>query len=371
MTSIFRRKGRKGWTLKYRDGSGVDRFRSFPTKDQAEDESHFVRQHPSSGEKILFKDYAQRWLASVALHVRPSTIHGYKWAMKTKAIPELGHVALRDLSRARIRELADRLLAAGLARHSVLGVVGTVRSCLQTAVDDGLLAANPATRQGRSRAFVRAINPAEQIKALDAGQLGKFLIASATEPDYALLFRLLALTGLRLGEALGLQWDDLDLAGRSALIRRGVSRNVVHPTKTGRSRNVDLALGLVEHLTAWDAKTKAIALQRGTPRAPWVFASRLGGTKDHKYAEAAFKRVLLRAALPPYHTPHDLRHTYASLQLQRGASAVYVQRQLGHATLSITTGLYGRWLPMGNSAAADALEAVVTGVAPSTSVKDA
>jgi len=50
--------------------------------------------------------------------------------------------------------------------------------------------------------------------------------------------------------------------------------------------------------------------------------------------------------LPRHFTPHCLRHTFASLLLQRGESPVYVQRQLGHASITLTVDTYGRWLPI-------------------------
>jgi Phage integrase family len=66
--------------------------------------------------------------------------------------------------------------------------------------------------------------------------------------------------------------------------------------------------------------------------------------------------VLKAAELPLHYTPHCLRHTFASLLLQQGVSPVYVQRQLGHASIQLTVDTYGKWLPMGNNAAVDALD---------------
>ena len=60
-------------------------------------------------------------------------------------------------------------------------------------------------------------------------------------------------------------------------------------------------------------------------------------------------------------TPHCLRRTYASLLLQQGESIVYVQRQLGHASIQLTVDTYGKWLPMGNKAAVDRLDYVTSG----------
>jgi hypothetical protein len=80
-------------------------------------------------------------------------------------------------------------------------------------------------------------------------------------------------------------------------------------------------------------------------------------------ARSRLRRVLKRAKLPEHFSPHCLRHTFASLLLQQGESPVYVQRQLGHASIKLTVDTYGKWLPMGNKAAVDRLDRV--GPAPS------
>src|SRR5713226_2474520 len=64
-------------------------------------------------------------------------------------------------------------------------------------------------------------------------------------------------------------------------------------------------------------------------------------------ARRAFNRLLKRADLPAHFSPHCLRHTFASVLLQQGESPVYVQRQLGHASIKLTVDTYGNWLPMG------------------------
>ena len=66
--------------------------------------------------------------------------------------------------------------------------------------------------------------------------------------------------------------------------------------------------------------------------------------------------MLGKANLPLHFHPHCLRHTFASLLLQQWESPVYVQRQLGHASIQLSVDAYGRWLPMGNKAAVDKLD---------------
>ena len=87
-----------------------------------------------------------------------------------------------------------------------------------------------------------------------------------------------------------------------------------------------------------------------------MFPSAAGTPLDHANVEKAFKRVLKAAELPLHYTPHGLRHSFASLLLQQGVSPAYVHRQLGHASIQLTVDTYGRWLPMGNKAAVDALD---------------
>ena len=89
---------------------------------------------------------------------------------------------------------------------------------------------------------------------------------------------------------------------------------------------------------------------------PWVFCTEAGTSLDKSKVRKVFARALKRADLPLHFSPHCLRHTFASLLLQQGESAVYVQRQLGHASIKLTVDTYGRWRPMGNKAAVDRLD---------------
>ena len=104
---------------------------------------------------------------------------------------------------------------------------------------------------------------------------------------------------------------------------------------------------------------KAETLRRGWAEVPlWVFCRQDGEPLDDSGVRKAMRRAL---NLSLHFSPHCLRHTYASLLLQQGESPAYVQRQLGHASIQLTVDTYGRWLPMGNKAAIDRLDAPVHG----------
>jgi hypothetical protein len=77
---------------------------------------------------------------------------------------------------------------------------------------------------------------------------------------------------------------------------------------------------------------------------------------NHSNVGKAFGRCLNAAGLPGHFTPHSLRHTYASLLLADGVSPAYVQEQLGHASIELTVGTYGRWLRKRAPGAVDRLD---------------
>jgi integrase len=89
---------------------------------------------------------------------------------------------------------------------------------------------------------------------------------------------------------------------------------------------------------------------------PWVFCNQAGMPLDGSRIRKGFAKVLDAAGLPPHFTPHCMRHTYASTLLAQGESPVYVQHQLGHASIRLTVDCYGAWLPRGNRAAVNRLD---------------
>ena len=194
-------------------------------------------------------------------------------------------------------------------------------------------------------------------------QLAAFL-AAAMPPDargedrrlYP-FFLLLARTGVRLGEAFALQWPDLDLAGREIRVARAFSHGRIDTPKSGHGRTVDMSRQLEAVLRHLHTERKAETLRRGWREMPlWVFCTTRGTMFNKGNVRRVFVRLLKRAGLPLHFSPHCLRHTFASLLLQQGESPVYVQRQLGHASIKLTVDTYGKWLPMGNKAAVDRLD---------------
>jgi integrase len=160
------------------------------------------------------------------------------------------------------------------------------------------------------------------------------------------LFLCLARTGLRVGEARGLQWPDLDFQGRKLHVQRAFSDDRLDTPKSGHGRVVDMSRELTDALRRLLSDRKTETLKRGWPEVPpWVFCTREGQSLPKKVIGRAFASALKVADLPAHFTPHGLRHTFASLLLAQGEAVQYVQEQLGHKSITLTVDTYGRWLP--------------------------
>ena len=142
------------------------------------------------------------------------------------------------------------------------------------------------------------------------------------------LFRVLAYTGLRLGEALALQWGDVDFAQRRLIVQRAVSGNVEGPTKGWQVRYVPLAD------PSRDALERLLARGDFTQREDYVFCGRLGGRLDASALRRRYHAARKAAGLRHVKL-HGLRHGAGSL-VARHTDAVFVQHFLGHAKLATT-----------------------------------
>src|SRR6266540_4210815 len=239
------------------------------------------------------------------------------------------------------------------------------------AIDDGVRLTNPAGSLGKKLNLVRSKETRqEEVKAFDGGQLSRFLGAALEKLGqlYPLFFTM-SRTGLRIGEALALQWGDLDFEAREVRVARAISNTgVIDTPKSGHGRTVDMSAAVRDVLQRHRAKLAEAWLKRKAERdeqgselpkgdmPPWCFPSDAWTPRDHSNVGKAFGRCLKAAGLPGHFTPHSLRHTYASLLLADSVSPAYVQAQLGHVSIELTVGTYGKWLRKRSPGAVDRLD---------------
>ena len=250
----------------------------------------------------------------------------------------------------------------GLDPRTVSYIHTIVHRAFRDAVRWGRLARNPADAADPPRVAYKS----GRVHAWDGGTLRAFLDACRTEKDPLYpLWVLLATTGLRRGEALGLRWADVDLdAGRLRVVQTVIqTRSTVSigEPKTDRGRrSMKLDHGTVDVLRALRHRTNQERLLTGPDFVDQglVFHQPDGGWLRPDAVSATFLRRAARHGMPRL-TVHGLRHTWATLALEQGIHPRVVQERLGHSTIAITLGIYSHVSPTLDDEAAETVAAVV------------
>lgn len=290
-------------------------------------------------------DYLGQWLEDQArLKVRPRTYECYALNVR-RLTPWIGHLRLDKLGPAHLEHCYAELLDGGLSARSVEQVHAVLRIALRRAVRLGLLNEAPTalvTPPRGTRHEMQILTP-EQVQTLLRVTAGHHL-----QP----LWLLLVTSGLRLGEATGLTWDNIDLDGGTLAVRhalqrqRGKGLQFVEP-KTNRSRRtVYLASGAVRALRQHRTRQQETYVCNGVP---WsedalVFSTQTARPLEPRNVRHSLRRALTAAELPLIRV-HDLRHTAASYLLSIGTHPKVVQELLGHSSVLLTLDTYSHVLP--------------------------
>jgi len=161
---------------------------------------------------------------------------------------------------------------------------------------------------------------------------------------------------MRPGEALALQWSDLNFTARKILVERAFSDGELGTTKTEGVRNVDMSQELALAITALYRKREVQVLKSGSGAvSDLVFINSAGNPIDISRVRKRFSRLLNEAGISG-HRLYDLRHTFATALLAKNAPITYVAAQLGHAKPTTTLQHYARWLPQADAGFVDRLD---------------
>ena len=190
-------------------------------------------------------------------------------------------------------------------------------------------------------------------------QTGQFLDAIADDELYA-LFHLVALRGLRRGEACGLRWEDVDLVRRTLTVAIQLTQSEgqieeSEPKSDAGNREIALDADTVDVLMRHRREQRKAQLRAG---AAWadsgrVFTRATGEWIPPNWLSDHFDRLVSRVGVPPIRL-HDLRHGAATIALAAGAEMKVVQDMLGHSSITLTSDTYTTVLPEVARAAAEA-----------------
>jgi integrase len=268
--------------------------------------------------------------------------------------PTLGTMRVAKLAPSAVQHLLRAKLDDGLSPRTVRLIRVVLVQALKAAERWGLAARNvaaltegPPVRRGPGR-------------SLSVAQAKTFLQAVQGDRHEALYVLLISL-GLRRGEALGLQWGDVELDAGVMHIDRALKRLrgelVIGDLKTVTSRrSLHIPQPLVEVLRAHRRRQLAERLEVGPAwtETDLVFTSKVGTPVDPDNLSKAFARLSESAGLGRWHL-HELRHSSASLMLAQGVPLEVVSDVLGHSGIAITKDVYGHIMAAQKQDAADAM----------------
>jgi integrase len=286
--------------------------------------------------RTTFGELAVEWLADQDHRVsvgdlQPRTLEIYELGLRCHALPELGARQIRAITPDDLVAWHRRRQAEGYAPDSIHAWWTPLRLVLGHAVRGGVIEASPADKL---MAHERPKPGAGRQRFLTRVEMQR-LLATARSP-YRLAIATGLFAGLRVGEALGLVWNDIDPAGETIHVRTQMSRQGERRgLKTAAARrDVILMPQLAEELR----KQRADSAFAGDD--DLVFATTAGRTIGHRNLTArGLDRASGEAGLTGV-TFHVLRHTFASLLIAQGRDPVFVSRQLGHANPAITLRVY-------------------------------
>lgn len=311
-----------------------------------------------------FGDYADLWLKDHArLVCKRSTIDGYESVLRQHLRPRFESRHLNEINRSDIKSLITDLIARKLTRSSVRNALSIIRGIFNYAIEEGVLDSNPAGNLGR---FTRTAKTSE-VKgvALTTNEVEKLLgTVKRISPEYYPIFLLAVRGGLRRGELVALQWGDIEFGtddkddNRFILVQHNYVRREHTSTKSKKSRRVDMSRQLRGVLIKMrDIRLKAAIKEgRADISKELVFSSPDGRILDpDNFYHRHFVPLLKKSGIRKIRL-HDLRHTFGSLLIQRGASIVYVKEQMGHSSIQVTVDTYGHLIPGANVSFVDRLD---------------
>lgn len=290
---------------------------------------------------MRFADWLEYWYENHSKpKLRPTTQAGYEGRIRLHIILEIGQIPLNKLTQNDLQQFYARLkkngrkariecYGEGLSDRMVRMCHATCRTALEKAVQEGLIRTNPAV------GCKLPPKKAREMQVLDRDELQRFLIQAQAEVYYELFLLGLA-TGLRRGELMALQWDDLDFETGVLNVNKQVyAVNGKLQFSEPKTKNS------IRKLVLPSAVVNVLREYKKSVHSRWMFPSPV--KDDMPITPGAVRKrlqLILEHAGCKHVRFHDLRHTFSTLALQNGMDVKTLSAMLGHVSAATTLDIY-------------------------------
>ncbi len=317
-----------------------ERYKCLEKLEQLKLESGIVK-HKKLNSNILFGEWIDFWYQNYCkMQLKPSTQAGYERRIYQHIIPSIGKIPLKELTQNDLQLFYSNLKTSGRLQYADLKGEGlsdslvreihaNCRSALEKAVQENLILVNPAIGCKLPPKTKR------EMQVLTPDEIQRFLI-QAKHDDYFEIPLVALTTGMRRGEILGLQWDDINFATGELHIQRQAQcvdeKLVISNPKTENSKRT---------IILPKAVLKVLAELRETVDSKWVFPSPENSDMP-RHPQTVYKRIqtILEKAGCKKVRFHDLRHTFATTALANGMDVKTLSTMIGHVSAETTLDIY-------------------------------
>ncbi len=325
------------------DGSRDRRTESHPTKAAAEKAERRLllekeRRRGKSYGGILFADFVEHYFWPQKSRLRATTARGYRRDLKLRLLPAFGALAVEDIGRLEIQ----RMISACPSRKAATNARETLSSILSVAREMGVIDVNPAGFRYQYPAAVQ--HPADHYGAWLSSfdEIRRVLDWVAAHHPGEAVERMCVLGlcfGLRKGEVLGLDWETVDLEGRTIRIAQTYTAasgtaELTDPKTPRSKRVVPMTAYARERMAAWGPGAGPVVTGRDRRRmSPYTARDRMSAVFDRgaRYDDGT---------PVPRLTLHSCRHSFGTACIAAGVEVARVSKWMGHVDTSTTYNRY-------------------------------
>lgn len=309
--------------------------------------------NPNLKEHVTLKAWMQTWLnVYMQRSIKQSTYLSYEGYLRNHFSPVLGDVLLQDLSPRLLQQFFNyKQEHENLSAKTIVNMNLCLHKCLDHACKEGYILSNPAS----SINLPRGERP--QIEILSRDEQGR-LVQASYQHRYGIFIRLTLVTGLRIGELLGLRWEDVDYTAGLLYVRRTLNRlNKVNlpagytgprteiviqePKSKNSIRTIPLLPAVLQELSFWRNSQQSDKQLAGDQYSDsgMLVTNPFGGYVEPRTFKDYYNQIITSAGLRHF-TFHALRHTFASRAMEQGMDSKTLSVLLGHASVSFTLDTY-------------------------------